>query len=450
MYRTFLSKSFFLYFAIWQFTLIAAIVLNQSGMLFATVVLAGIGLVLVYRDFSDCWKDIKGNIELNAPTILELGVPCSISLSISNLTGKGRTGKVVLEAPVLRQLSIASRMLPMHIKNRHLLTQLTVTPVQLGVAAIDKVTIRIWSPMKLWVRQLTIEDSPQKLRVVPVIKEPPSWYLSQLTRGSSLSLNPTSLLARGHSPDQIHSIRDWRFPDPIRYIDQKKTAKYGRLMTRTFDSFETKHLIILLDSGRALCGHIGSSRKIDFYLALVLWLSRYAISQGDRVSFITFSSEIKYQIVEATEMRSFSPLYDGTLSLEADSAESDYLNITQRIGRISQGRSIVLLLTDLIRPSIQSSIERSLSMLARQHLTLAAGLLEKRHSLNDLLMQPFPENYTAEQALAHTYAYWLSEQSEVFQQRMSLLGVRALCISESYWMTALVKLYSLARSSQMA
>lgn len=450
MHRTFLSKTFFLYFAIWQFTLIAGIVLDQRGMIFAAAILGGMGLLVLLHDFSQCWIGIKGTIELDAPTVLELGNPCAINLRLSNLTGRGRTSRVVLETPVLRQISISSRMLPMRINNRQLVAQMTVMPVQLGVATIDKVRIRLWSPMNLWVRQLTLEDSPQKLRVVPTIKEPPSWYLSQLTRGSSLSSNPTSLLVRGNSPDQIHSIRDWRFPDPIHHIDQKKTAKYGRLMTRTFDSFDTKHLIILLDSGRALCGHIGSSHKIDFYLALVLWLSRYAISQGDRVSFLTFSNEVKYQIVEATEMSAFSPLYDGTLSIEPDSTESNYLDITQRINRISQGRSIVLMLTDLIRPSIQSSIERSLSLLARQHLTLAAGLLEKHRSLSDLLMQGSPQDYTPEHALAHTYAYWLSEQSELFQHRMSQLGVRVLCVSESYWMTTLVKIYSQVRNSPMA
>ena len=69
------------------------------------------------------------------------------------------------------------------------------------------------------------------------------------------------------SPDLYFSSRPFQYPDPIRFLDQRKTGRFGAPYTKVFESLHEQHLVIALDVSRATRGDIASSLKSDVPLS---------------------------------------------------------------------------------------------------------------------------------------------------------------------------------------
>src|SRR4029079_18914357 len=103
--------------------------------------------------------------------------------------------------------------------------------------------------------------------------------------------------------------REYQYPDSIRHIDARKSAKYCQLMTRTYDSLLEHHLILGLDVGRSMYGRMGPSRKLDYYLSACLALAENASQSRDRLSFFAFSQKVHLTVRRSRHMADFRPLF---------------------------------------------------------------------------------------------------------------------------------------------
>ena len=394
--KSFLSKKFFFFFCIWQLASSVFIAFDDYFLLLVAVLLAVSGIVLVFLDYLSCLIVDEAHVRIFTEHPIELGKQVDVNFMLRDVAGSGRMSLLELEVPPCSKLeSTCPSVLPLKRvgeDGNEYTVSIPMVGTRLGTQHFSHIRIRVRSMLGLWLRQVTIDSVDSNLKVEPSLAEPPAWYLSRSIKGNDFSASVTRLLAVNNAPDQVRSIRDWRFPDPIRYLDHKKSARYDRPMTRTFDSYHQKHLIIALDLGRALCGSVGKSKKLDYYLSVVVWLAQFAIEQGDKVSVIGFSDTIDLAITRASHMSEFNTLLHDASSIQAKPIESDYHLLPVYLNKIAQGRSIVMLLSDVVRSSIQSSLRPAIPMLARSHLLLVSGLFEKQYSLDDLLQheETFP------------------------------------------------------------
>lgn len=321
---------------------------------------------------------------------------------------------------------------------------------QLGYEKLKKVSLRVVSRSGLWVREITSPIESVHFRIHPGFSnQGMNKYSEQLLR-QKLLFQGTRHLTHGRSADQFHSVRAYQFPDEFRHIDQKKTAKYGKLMTRIYDEYHAQHLIIGLDLGRSMMGRVDRSQKHDFYLSSSLNLIQEAINEGDDVSFFAFSDQLHKVIPRTKQIGAFRSLYTGEARLRPREVESDYGLIPRAVGQISGQRSIVIIFTDLTKPSIQSELVKSLRLVATKNLVIALGLQEQVYFLKDRIFKVDAKNIGDEDYSGVLYSYWLQNQFRGFTEKMSKVGAGAMQFSDEDWMEMTSYVYGQLRDSMRA
>ena len=244
--------------------------------------------------------------------------------------------------------------------------------------------------------------------------------------------------------DQFYSIRPYQYPDSLRHIDHKKTARYGKLMTRLYDHEPNHHLVIALDLGRAMCGMSGDSPKLDYYLSACLKLGEAALRQQDKVSFIAFGSEEKYSFSKTNTIQSFNPIFRGDKRLTPRAEYSNFALLDKYLTRTAGQRSIVTIFTDSLAPSTQESILKQLAPLYRKHMVIIVSMEEDSYNLNEIVKSAELKN--ANDCVELLYSYWLNDLYSSFDARINNLGGSTLLIPKKYWLSATDLLYSKVRN----
>jgi uncharacterized protein (DUF58 family) len=278
---------------------------------------------------------------------------------------------------------------------------------------------------------------------------PPQDFAERVTHQPLFTQGSRQIL-QGRVADQLHSIRRYQYPDRLRHIDAKKSAKYARLMTRIYDDCRTHQLIMALDIGRSMCGRLSNSAKQVFYLSACLMLAKQAFSGGDQVSFFAFANTVTYAIRRSRRLASFDPLFQGETRLQAREMQSRFDLLHPTIAGISRQRSIVLVLTDLTHPSVQQALLEALPLICQRHLTLAVGLQDQNWFLNDLIWELDPDDLHDDEQARLLYASWLNDRFQLFRMRMSRLGGGVVQGSDATWISLVTQVYARMRASLRA
>ena len=451
--RSYLTKRFLFIFSFWQ-------LLGIMSLLWPILLLPYlIGLFLIGSLLLTEYKSLPRNINfmasLSPPQTPQLGQSAELTVELqtsgyalgqlARLTGYAPSSRLFAFKHPVVSLDKAAESHSMIFRGRFV-----GKAISLGFEEQTRLGIDYQSWPGLWSRYLELEIPSIKYRVVPCMKELPHDQFSRLIAGQRLLCQGTRRLLRGQTVDQFRSVRKYCYPDSIRHIDQKKTAKFGELMTRVYDSYHSHHLILALDLGRAMCGAIAGSNKHDYYLSACLALARYALQNGDRVSFLAFSRQIHYSVARSRNFQSFHPLFLGDIRLEPREEESDFSLLSAFLPQVAGQRAIVIVLSDFSKPSVQHNLLHHLQPICRHHLSLAISLLEKQTDL-ETQIQSFSQNSFSKSDLSRImYCYWLNDLMRLFSARVSTLGGSALSVSEDYWMATALQVYILLRSSLAA
>jgi uncharacterized protein (DUF58 family) len=317
----------------------------------------------------------------------------------------------------------------------------------LGYEEIKGVRLLVRSPLALWFRQYELEIEPISFRVMPSRREISEQAFRQLVHNTRTLSQGNRRIMRGRAAEQFYSLRKYQFPDQIRHIDQKKTAKYGELMTRTFENFLSHHLILALDLGHSMFGTIGQSQKHDFYLAACLTLARNGIHSHDRVSFFGFSQRIHSLIRSARSLDPFLPLYQGSPEVAPRDEEGNFDLLGPTLARVAGQRSIVLIFTDASRPSVQQSLLRVLPDICRRHLTVVISLIDEAYSLERQLESWDGIKLGMEEYSRFLYNYWIDDRSRIFRSVAARHSGGVVSVTEADWLSVVGRTYDMMRRS---
>ena len=450
--KSFLAARSFGLYAIWQ---LVAIV----GVLFPTLLplyLLGMALfvVLLVIDFKTLLADESFSGMIEGPGAPELG---------SSVRLRGKLGIESTRSIRATSVSVAApQSLRLGFQAKHFSTarstlsaseiglSIHATARSLGYEELRTLRLLIRSRAGLWVKRLQIDITPYAFRVTPGLKKMPEESFTEMVSSQRILFQGSRLIMRGRTVDQFHSIRKYHYPDSIRHLDHKKTAKFGQLMTRTYESYHSHHMVLALDVGRAMLGQIRGSPKHDYYLSASLALAHAAVEAGDRVSFLAFSQTPHMRITKVRSVRSFQPIHRGDAAIQPREEDSNYAILGKQIAEFSGQRAIVLVLTDLSHPFVQDSLLKCVPTLCRTHLTVVLSLLDRSYDVPTVIDSLGQRSLRTADFARLLYSYWINQRLELFGRKMSSFGGGALSISEEYWMQSSTKVYSLLRTSVKA
>ena len=135
----------------------------------------------------------------------------------------------------------------------------TLCPSRRGTRHADVVTIRSWGPLHLGARQVSLE-APLTLSVLPEFKAR-VLLPTRLARLHELEgTTPTTLRGAG---TEFDSLRTYVEGDDPRDIDWRASARSTELIVRQWRPERDRHVLIVVDCGRASAALLGAPEHMD-------------------------------------------------------------------------------------------------------------------------------------------------------------------------------------------
>jgi len=388
---------------------------------------------------------------ISGPQVIEIGQSVDVMVRVAVRSGRWGVPAVVLcDAPSLETAQAAQTDIRLELvndgKGLAYVGTLRFKGDILGREALGSIDTLWSSRLGFWARRLPVLfRTTWDFRVIPSRQTPSAQTLRQLIGRQAMLTQGRRQTLKDQLPELLHSIRDYHFPDSLKNIDQKKSAKFGKLKTRVYESLHQHHLIIALDLGRSMAGSLNGSSKLDYYLSAALALAEMAIRSGDCVSFVAFAQDSRFAIRRARSLRAFKPLQEGSSAVRVREEESDYTRLPSVIRSLSGQRSIVVLLSDLSRPSVQDMLVSPMRTICHEHLCLLMSLVDQELGLERRIEALDPDQLESYNRLLHAYA--LQEAVGAFREKVGRAGGGVVLAPDHEWLSSCVRLYSVLRDS---
>ena len=308
--------------------------------------------------------------------------------------------------------------------------------------------VRTQSLFKLWARSIYFESKELLPPVIPSLtKAPDQLFEEEIRNNSSLFVGSRSR-SQTHRPEQFFAHRRYRHGDSIRHIDHKKSARYQKLLTKTYDSLQNKQIMIGLDTGRAMAGEIGGSNKLSFYTEAILNLAKNAIQTRDEVSLFTFSSKVQSFVPPTRDLSKLTNMIQHNPNIRVHEEDTQFECMPLAIRQLAKGRSLFILFSDFSRPSVQSFVREQLKIISKKHLCVCVSLIDAKIAINEQILKTNQEQKIDPGKHAQMiYGYWLENELQNFRHNIATTKAGVITIPEKYWMDMVVRIYMSLRSS---
>lgn len=316
-------------------------------------------------------------------------------------------------------------------------------PRKIGFTSVKKFSIVLRSRLGFWERLEEVTIDSGLIQIWPEFQK----ISPQELKSQSLGIYDFgSRKARlDFSNDEFHSIRPFVFSDSLVNVDAKKSAKFRKLMTRTYESKRSNHFVIVLDKGRSMIGAMGESRKIDYYISAVLHLIERAHENRDEVTLILLGEKAEVLFSRVRRRKRINFWYELQNKIEPENKETNFTNLPKVLDRYVPKRSLLFLLTDISRSSVQEEAAHALKPTLRKHKSLVCGLIEDKCDLgyiSEKLSQSSEHDF-----VDVLYSLWIEEETRKFGFRLSKNGGAIAFASYSKWLNLVEKCYSSLRNS---
>lgn len=212
-----------------------------------------------------------------------------------------------------------------------------------GDYEIDKVYFRYQSGLALWEKQVVF-PTLTKVRVIPDMSQVRG-YLETAQR--SLIDHGSKVKRNRVGSGEFAQIRTYVPGDDPRKINWRQTAKLSELMTNVYEPEHGKYITILIDCGRTMGVELTEGNRLERAFEASLTLAAVALQQGDYVSVLAFSTEIKVYIPLGKGLAHLRTILEGVYNLQVDPVESNYARAFQHLETVQKRQSFLLLFSDL-------------------------------------------------------------------------------------------------------
>jgi uncharacterized protein (DUF58 family) len=298
-----------------------------------------------------------------------------------------------------------------------------VRPLARGNHQFGALSLRIYSPLRLWQRSLTCGASTQT-RVYPDFAKVTQYTLL----ASDNRLSQIGVLQRRRRGEglEFHQLREYRQGDSSRQIDWKATARFGKLVAREYQDERDQHIVFMLDCGqrmraseRGLPGANDLSH-FDHTLNALLLLSYVALRQGDAVGLMTFAHPEPRYLPPRKSVSTVNRILNGVYDVEPTLLTPDYQQASEQLARRLNKRALIVVLTNL-RDEDEGPLLPALGLVRRRPRVLIAHLGET--SLDQVERAPIE---TFDDALTYAAAAEYSRARMRGLSRLRATGVHVI------------------------
>ncbi|WP_433788106.1 DUF58 domain-containing protein [Actinomycetospora sp. CA-101289] len=304
-------------------------------------------------------------------TSLRLGASTEIALRVANPAGR-RAVLVLRDAwePSAGAVPARQRLVVPAGERRRVTT--TLTPSRRGDRDAVRVAVRSVGPLGLAARQGR-RAVPARVRVLPPFGSR-RHLPSRLARLRELD-GRRAVQVRGQGTE-FDSLREYVAGDDVRSLDWRASARSTGLVVRTWRPERDRHVLVVLDTGRAAASRVGDAPRLDAALDTALLLAALASRGGDRVDLLALDREVRASVQGATARDLLPALVTAMAPLEARLVETDMRLVASTVLARAGRRSLVVLVTGLDESAIAEGLEPVLPALLRRHTLLVAAVAD--------------------------------------------------------------------------
>ncbi|WP_300449136.1 DUF58 domain-containing protein [Accumulibacter sp.] len=307
-----------------------------------------------------------------------------------------------------------------------------VSVTERGRQVFAGVTLRLSSPLRLWLVQETLALRDE-LRVFPNFAR--LAHYSLLATDNRLSQIGILQRRRRGEGMEFQQLRDYRQDDSPRQIDWKASTRVSRLISRDYQDERDQQIVFLLDCSARMRARDGDLSHFDHTLNALLLLAYVALRQGDAVGLATFGHAEPRVLLPGKSVARLNSLMKAVYDLEPSRQVPDYLAAGETLSRHLRKRALVILVTNL-RDEDDDTLLPAVRHLRRRHALTLASL---REPVLDELLAAAVSDFDAALTRAAGLDYLQARRRQVM--RLQHDGVQVLDVSPGRLPVALVNHY---------
>ena len=257
-----------------------------------------------------------------------------------------------------------------------------LAPTRRGTRHADVVTIRSWGPLHLGARQVSLK-APLTLSVLPEFKAR-VLLPSRLARLHELEgTTPTTLRGAG---TEFDSLRAYVEGDDPRDIDWRASARSPELMVRQWRPERDRHVVIVVDCGRASSALLGApvrmevdsialgcAPRLDSAIETALLLAALADRAGDKVHVLAVDSRVRARVSGVRGAKIIESLAHAFTDISPRLDVTDWTEAAAAVEQTVRHPAFVVLATKIPPAGMETEFTDAVARLAERHTVLVAS-----------------------------------------------------------------------------
>ena len=308
---------------------------------------------------------------------------------------------VIDEVPVQFQVRTASYRVRIPSGDRTVL-HYSIRPVRRGLYEFGHLNLFARTPLRLVQRRFR----PVAEHAVPVY---PSYIQMRrfelMAHANRLAEIGVKRVRRVGQTMEFDQIREYVEGDDYRLINWKATARRaGQPMVNQYQDERSQRVYALIDKGRGMKMPFEGMTLLDYAINASLVLSSIALMKQDRAGLITFADTVGEVLPAERSRLQMKKIVEALYNQKTVFPESDYQRLSTVVARTVQGRSLLMLFTNIDSVSSLRRRMPALRSMATHHLLVVVFFenTELKERLQDV---PRTTEEIAVKAVAERFAW---------------------------------------------
>ncbi|MFE3542082.1 DUF58 domain-containing protein [Nocardia sp. NPDC059177] len=304
-------------------------------------------------------------------TVVRLGRATEVELVVTN-TGPATVRGMLWDAwPDSTRTELPTHHLELAPRTRIRL-RTSLTPSFRGDRVAGPITLRLLGPLGLAGRQ-------RRVRVPARVRALPAFRSERLLRSKVKRLHHLEgrnvANTRGQGTE-FDSFREYVAGDDVRSIDWRATARATDVLVRTWRPERNRHMMMVLDTGRASAGRVGEGTRLDAAIEAALLLGGLAAAAGDTVDLLAYDRAVRAEVSGVGGNQLPLKLMHTLAGVTAQLVDSDTAGLVRTVISRVRRRALIVWFTGLDAPTVSEHLLPALPTLTQRHRVLIVSVTD--------------------------------------------------------------------------
>ena len=221
-----------------------------------------------------------------------------------------------------------------------------------------------------------------------------------------------------------------------RHIDWKRSARHGKLLSKSFRTERNHPIILAFDTGHLMLEPISGKTRLDHAIEAGLLLAMVSLRGGDIVGDFAFDAVLRQVHPPLGGMPQLAHLQASLSRLAYATEETNFtLGFAELDARLKR-RSLVVLFTEFADAVTAQMLVEGIGRLARRHAVIAVTLQDPAMS-RLVATEPSRFEGVASSVIAHDFL----RERRVVLERIARLGIHVVDVPAAELSVAIVNKY---------